>query len=405
MDSSEIPSAILGWDWGSTAIRVSLLVFQGGERIIQEVFNTESHPGHDERYQKGAFNSALYLDGKGDVYPGERMDDNRIATPSKELFSMNSTASNSFKAINKSLNRVKSSSSRELIYKGMEAIARAVLQQVQSHCQGGYLHGRMLSGVKIRRIGLSYPAFWRQEERTFYEHIIRRVMPEFPNIFTNDTDVDFHVESLASAHNLFWNQRLHNKVLQISDKPTLLVFLDFGGYTLNGCMFSIVQGTKEVFSYYRVGDTFCTSGGTQLWERAFADFAARYFEIQQGFKLPPRERTQLLQSFHLQIKKFDSDEINDMSLHVTDPENATRSRTVYLTAAQAGRCFWDGMKQPIDLAKEKIAEAATLSDRVRVVVSGGSGKSSIVQAHVHDACRKANIDAPYPFYEKAGDKE
>lgn len=114
---------------------------------------------------------------------------------------------------------------------------------------------------------------------------------------------------------------------------------------------------------------------------------------------------QLLQSFHLQIKKFNSDKINDMSLHVTDPENATRSRTVYLTEVQAGQCFWEGMKRPIELAKEKVAEAATLSDRVRVVVSGGSGKSSIVQAHVHDACRKANIDAPYFFYEKAGDKE
>ncbi|KXH27036.1 hypothetical protein CSIM01_12611 [Colletotrichum simmondsii] len=405
MESPEIPSAILGWDWGSTAIRVSLLVFQGSERIIQEVFNTESHPGHDERYQKGAFNSALYLDGKGDVYPGERMDDNRISTPSKELFSMNSTANNSFKAINKNLNGVKSSGSREFIFKGMEAIARGVLQQVQSHCNGGYLYGRMLSGVKIRRVGLSYPAFWRQEERTFYERIIRGVMPEFADVFTNDTDVDFHVENLASAHNLFWNQRLHNKILQISDKPTLLVFLDFGGYTLNGCMFTVIQGTKEVFSYYRVGDTFCTSGGTQLWERAFADFAARYFETQQGIYLPPRERTQLLQSFHLQIKKFNSNKINDMSLHVTDPENATRSRTVYLTETQAGQCFWDGMKRPIDLAKQKIAEAATLSDRVRVVVSGGSGKSSIVQAHVHDACRKAKIDAPYPFYEKAGDKD
>ncbi|KAK1460004.1 hypothetical protein CMEL01_03003 [Colletotrichum melonis] len=405
MESPEIHSAILGWDWGSTAIRVSLLTFQGRERILQDVFNTGSHPGHDERYQKGAFNSALYLDGKGDVYLGERMDDSRIPTSSKELFSSSSAAINSFKAINKNLNRGGIRSSQELIDEGMDAIARAVLQQVQSYCQGGYLHGRVLSEVKILRVGLSYPAFWGHEERTFYEDIIRRVMPDFPDIFTTDTDVDFHVESLASAHNLFWNQRLHNKILRISDKPALLVFLDFGGYTLNGCMFTVVQGKKQVFSYYRVGDTFCTRGGTQLWEQAFGRFAIEYLEKKLKSKLPPRERTQLLENFHLHIKKLRSDKIKEMSLHITDPQNARKSLTVYLSEEEAEGCFLDGMKRPIELAKEKIAEAATLSNRVRVVVSGGSGKSSVVQAHIWEACRKAKINDPFFFHEKAGDKD
>ncbi|KAK1712086.1 hypothetical protein BDP67DRAFT_490520 [Colletotrichum lupini] len=377
MESPEIHSAILGWDWGSTAIRVSLLTFQG------------SHPGHDERYQKGAFNSALYLDGKGDVYLGERMDDSRIPTPSKELFSSNSAAINSFKAINKNLNRGGIRSSQELIDEGMDAIARAVLQQVQSYCQGGYLHGRVLSKVKILRVGLSYPAFWGHEERTFYEDIIRRVMSDFPDIFTTDTDVDFHVESLASAHNLFWNQRLHNEILRISDKPALLVFLDFGGYTL------------PWLNLVRPG----TRGGTELWEQAFGKFAIEYLEKKLKSKLPPRERTQLLQNFHLHIKKLRSDKIKEMSLHVTDPQNARRSLTVYLSEEEAEGCFLDGMKRPIELAKEKIAEAATLSNRVRVVVSGGSGKSSIVQAYIWEACRKAKIDDPFFFHENAGDKD
>ncbi|KAF4775909.1 hypothetical protein HER10_EVM0001823 [Colletotrichum scovillei] len=333
------------------------------------------------------------------------MDDSRIPTPSKELFSSNSAAINSFKAINKNLNRGGSRSSQKLIREGMDAIARAVLQQVQSHCQGGDLHGRVLSEVKILRVGLSYPAFWGHEERTLYEDIIRRVMPEFPDIFTTDTEVDFHVESLASAHNLFWNQRLHNKILRISDKPALLVFLDFGGYTLNGCMFTVVQGKKQVFSYYRVGDTFCTSGGTQLWEQAFGKFAIEYCEKTLKSKLPPRQRTRLFQDFHLQIKKFSSDKIKEMSLHVTDPQNARKSLTVYLSEEESKGCFWDGLKRPIELAKKKIAEAATLSNRVRVVVSGGSGKSSMVQAHVWEACKKAEIDDPFFFHEKAGDKD
>ncbi|KAK1484796.1 hypothetical protein CCUS01_15448, partial [Colletotrichum cuscutae] len=304
MESPEIHSAILGWDWGSTAIRVSLLTFQGRERILQDIFNTGSHPGHDERYQKGAFNSALYLDGKGDVYLGERMDDSRIPAPSKELFSSNSAAINSFKAINKNLNRGESGAPKS-----------------------------------------SLTREWTPSPEMFFSKY--------------------------------------------------KVTVKEGICTVNGCMFTVVQGKKQVFSYYRVGDTFCKS------VLRLSLILGKEAEIQVTSKRADAASSKLSSAY--QEVTLGQDQGDVAACH-RSAECKEIADGVSFGRRSRGLLFgWD--KRPIELAKEKIAEAATLSNRVRVVVSGGSGKSSIVQAYIWEACRKAKIDDPFFFHEKAGDKD
>lgn len=226
----------MGWDWGSTAIRISLFVPEGDERGVHVVWNSGAIPGHDERYQKGAFNSTLYLDGRGKVYTGERADDDRIATPSKAFFVETPKTGNA--DIDNALQGKNSQHLWSLILKGKEKIARTVLKQVENYCSPGYPRDHAMAGrthgttLHVEKVGLSYPAIWTSKELKLYEDLIERLIPEFPSLFRTKPAIVLHVESLACAHNLFWSQFHVEKLLGSSEKPTLVVFLDFGGHTM-----------------------------------------------------------------------------------------------------------------------------------------------------------------------------
>ncbi|KAE9568371.1 hypothetical protein CGMCC3_g15438 [Colletotrichum fructicola] len=53
------------------------------------------------------------------------------------------------------------------------------------------------------------------------------------------------------------------------------------------------------------------------------------------------------------------------------------------------------MREPLERAAKEIARAASLKYDVRVVVYGGSGQNSIVQAKIKEACEKVGVKPPY----------
>ncbi|KAK1471614.1 hypothetical protein CTAM01_16505 [Colletotrichum tamarilloi] len=386
-------AAILGLDWGSSSIRAS--VISRDDKKAHPVWNRKSIPGHDERYQKGAFSSALYLDDVGKVYTGEVIDEDRDPVPSKHFFTKSPRTG--IDAIDVALNNLKADKLWNIVHDGMEAIVKAVFLEVEDHCSG---KNPEKQPYYIDEIGLSYPAHWKSEERSKYERLLRKVASKESAWIQKAFDVSFHAESLASAHCLFWHRELIDNIISPELDSALVVFLDFGGYTMNGCMFDVQKGNDSHLSYHRVGETFSTFGGTQLWEQKVSDFCRQEVEKDRNVVLPPGQRASLLKQFHLEIKSFRTSEIEPMSLSSTNPYNQREKYSVFLEKELAEKFFRAGLEEPIKLAEKKIAEAFSLSStRVRVVLSGGSGKNSVVQARLESACKSHDIPAPYCFYE------
>ncbi|KAK1484803.1 hypothetical protein CCUS01_15455 [Colletotrichum cuscutae] len=359
---------------------------------------SRSTPAHDEHYQKGAFNSAIYLDGIGKVYTGEALDAGRDPVPSKPFFSQ--SPETGIDMVDVSLKSLEAHSTWKLVHRGMEEIVETVFTQIERFCDGrNDLQGRLFY---IDEIGLSYPAHWRLEERTRYEKLLRKIMPEFSTSIKPEAPISFHVESLASAHMLFWSRPLIVDIIPPPHTSMLLVFLDFGGYTMNGCMFDVQKSDNDKLSYHRVGETFSAFGGTQRWEQQVSSFCRYYVSTFQKSELPPRQRANLLEQFHREIKKFETGEIEPMRLNSEDTRNNMKKYCVELGKPQAERCFWDALKQPILLAEKKIAEAASLSSQVKIVLSGGSGKNSVIQARLKLKCKSHKIPEPYCLYENLG---
>ncbi|KAF6806291.1 hypothetical protein CSOJ01_08950 [Colletotrichum sojae] len=403
-DSQPQP-AVLGIDWGSTAIRASLF-FRESEKLVT-VWNENTIPAHDERYQEGAYNSTLFLDDNGEPYLGEDvLGENRKEVSSKMYFTRTRQTSNPLidEAVRHRRANGGDAEVRELerrIRHGMQSILRTVFRDIQELSRYGE-HGPFC----IDAIALSYPEHWTSEERGTYEDLLNAVMPEFRVLADVGDDIFFHEESLAMAHNAFRNSKHIQTVLEDTSlqKPTLMLFLDFGGHAMNGCMFSVVRRGVDDLSYALVGKSFSAHGGTQVWEHMVAKYAEEYSNEILHLQLTPKQRAEVLQDFHVMIKKMKV--WKTLYMHAPNTNGVQEDIEISINPKRIEQCFWSALKGPVDLACEQIKLAATLDRDVRVVLSGGSGKFFAVQERLHQACAQEGLRFDLiPFYRTAGDRE
>ncbi|KAH0434869.1 hypothetical protein CcaCcLH18_05077 [Colletotrichum camelliae] len=224
--------AILAMDWGSTAVRVSLFLLQLGALVIQEIWNQHPNPWTDERYQEGGFCPNVYLNDDGEVYLGERIDHDRVATPSKPFFAEEPVTNNEF--VKAALTGPRANAMWERINTGLKKIIEAVFRQVVVYCNSpnSKKHGGLFY---IEEIALAYPTYWTDVERKKYERLVREVLSTFEDECLRQVrpQIVFHEECLAAANNLFSTITPSDEVMgPITDKPPLLVTIDFGGHTL-----------------------------------------------------------------------------------------------------------------------------------------------------------------------------
>ncbi|KAF4921841.1 hypothetical protein CGCVW01_v005663 [Colletotrichum viniferum] len=327
--------AIYSQDWGSTAIRGSILPRHPGA-LLREVWNQHPYPWVDERYQEGAFCSNLYLNDDGiGVYLGEVIDHDRVATPSKPFFAIEPVTSNEF--VKAALKGPEAKQMWARIDTGLKNILETVFRQVVLDCndteQGGPFY--------IDEIALAYPLYWTEVERSKYEKLVREVLSTFDD---------------------------------------------------NECKHIVARRDLDDLSYSVVGSPLVARGGTQVWEQEIAAFAVQTLERKRNAALPPSALKGILRHFHQEIKDLRADEIGDMQLSYKDEYGG---HILVVPAEKAKLCFWKAMREPLQLATTEIFEAASLSDDVRVVVYGGSGQNSVVQSRIKAACENAGVKPPY----------
>ncbi|KAH0434868.1 hypothetical protein CcaCcLH18_05076 [Colletotrichum camelliae] len=86
------------------------------------------------------------------------------------------------------------------------------------------------------------------------------------------------------------------------------------------------------------------------------------------------------------------EEIGELCLFYEDGDEG---HILTVPAEKARQCFWKAMRKPLERAAREISRAASLRYDVRVVVYGGSGQNSIVQAKIKAACEKAGVNPPF----------
>ncbi|KAJ0331290.1 hypothetical protein COL5a_002829 [Colletotrichum fioriniae] len=158
-------AAILGIDWGSTAIRATICIRK--TRELHPIWNRGAVPGHDIRYQTGAFNSTLYVDDRGGiVYTGEVYNGSCTPIPSKWFLCEDRETGNPL--LDGLLAKFRGMETK--IRRALKAIVRTVFQEVTDFCTDRALH--------IDEVGLSHPAHWTAQELSSYENLIASAMME-----------------------------------------------------------------------------------------------------------------------------------------------------------------------------------------------------------------------------------
>lgn len=216
---------MLGIDWGSDAVHASILTQDSP--TPRSVRGTAA--GHD-LYAKGSFDSALYFYGPEKVHTRETRHPDHEVVPSKAFFSRRPRTRN--RTVDAWLGGMEAEATWALVRLPMEAIAKAALVSAQRFCDGFNDIGS--SRYHIVRIGLSHPAHWGHQQRTRYEELIRKVVPEALPSATPDVRISFHVESLALAHRVLMYPRSADGFAPSPSASVLVVLLEFGAFTMAG---------------------------------------------------------------------------------------------------------------------------------------------------------------------------
>lgn len=151
-------------------------------------------------------------------------------------------------------------------------------------------------------------------------------------------------------------------------------------------------------------------GGTAQWEAAVsAHCTDNIFAEDDDEDAAAEIRNNMMQEFKRQIMVMGGEPFEKMNLWARAPKGYPSGEQFSITieADEATRFFQDALRQPLNMAKEKITELKKLSKTpllsdIRVVVSGGSAKNLKVQNDLEAFCRKEKVPPPQYVYETSG---
>ncbi|KAI8316435.1 hypothetical protein K4K61_007341 [Colletotrichum sp. SAR11_59] len=141
---------------------------------------------------------------------------------------------------------------RQRLRRGLVELFSAVRDMAREQCES--------EGLRITSIGLSVPSQWTIEFEDVYRDIIAEV---FDELTRPEEQICFHTETEALAHFLLRNHikqllgvHTFRELKRNSSAHKPLLFLDFGGHNMNGCMFNAVCAGEETASFYSMSDPF-----------------------------------------------------------------------------------------------------------------------------------------------------
>ncbi|KAK2016935.1 hypothetical protein LZ32DRAFT_655162 [Colletotrichum eremochloae] len=397
--------ACLGVDSGSTAVRVALAAENAKESEI--VPNPKTlNSTNTSKCESGAFGAHISLSEGTKVYTGEDIP-NATQVPAKLILSKGRGIDENnplLAEFRRDKGPQGNARFERRCQKRLEANVAAWINVVKERCE------KSDDPLNIKRIGLTIPAHWTIEEEEAYRTLIEKAFPKSRSRKTwLQYSISFMTEIEGFAHFFFHDPHRCKKYL--GDEPdNFVLFLDFGGHSMNGCLYYSRQ-IRGKLAFYRVRDPFGAVGGSALWEAAVGDFCYKHAISKEGSKATDNSKVQseFQKMFREEMRDQDYNPYDGIELRIKPPGKNTNFGDTWITigAGQSRQFFFDAMHNPLKLAEKEIKALAPYEGLyenvgVKILVSGGTANSEAVQRELKGYCKAAGVSEPIFAHKKLG---
>lgn len=195
----------------------------------------------------GEFPSALYVfdPPPAEVYLVDREDPNRLSVSAKYVFYALANASDilmeQYPPVHHLMERKHDAGFRAHLRRAMVTLLSVLRDRALAVCRSKEL--------RIARVGLTIPVQWTLEFEEVYRDLVSEVFDVDPAV------VHFYTETEALARYLY---KHHTSQMDPDDQYSSILFFDFGGHNMNGCLFGVARDLEnpEGNGFLRVGKAF-----------------------------------------------------------------------------------------------------------------------------------------------------
>jgi hypothetical protein len=336
------------------------------------------------RFEKGDFSSYGYPfeDNEERVYLGDKPNPHRLAISLKYAFYYLANAPpellREYSLVHPLVKRKGDPVFRRRLEQGLLELFSTIKRRVLEVCN--------VENLRVETIALSIPSQWTLDFEDTYRRLIAKSFDFTPE------NIYFHTETEALAHFLF---KKHFHQLGCSGKHDMILFLDFGGHNMNGCIFNVVYGRQKKPAFYRVGDAFGVGGGSEHWEYKIGEMCATNLQQRDSYTILPEHKQKILDEFNR--AKLNLGPGNNFPFSLVWLEEDGTPTKVVLPADKVNRCFEEALNPVLDVAREHILNLSSLSEKGvhgKVVISGRTCRNNHLQAALRQYCLEASLGEP-----------
>ncbi|KAH6839516.1 hypothetical protein B0I37DRAFT_386622 [Chaetomium sp. MPI-CAGE-AT-0009] len=378
-----LQDACLGIDIGSHRSRVCLRIIGTTQEIVVEnkMYRDLTGP-----YTPCDFPSALYIfdDVSQDVYFLEDEDLGRQWVSAKYAFYPLANASDTlleqYPSVHQLTNRKDDPSFRAQLRRGLIALLSGLRDAASAVCRK--------MGLRIVRIGLTIPVQWGLEFEDVYRDLVKEVFQ------MHDPDqIHFFTETEALSRYLY---KHHAHELDPNDRHDAILFLDFGGHNMNGCLFGVARDEyrPDGNGFFRVGSPFGAGGGSEQWEYHIVEWLSSRYSQDTNIPVPAYELEDFLTRFRGQKnKRAASRRPIITSFPLPDGSGSWRAT---MSVEEIEDAWKRGLSGPLRTAKREISRLVEkmkvgVVSRPLVVVSGGTARNPGVKSHIISLCQAKGV--------------
>ncbi|RYP74988.1 hypothetical protein DL771_002636 [Monosporascus sp. 5C6A] len=346
------------------------------------------------RLTVGDFSVAAYPFGKsGKVYLGDDSDPERESVSLKYAFYILANGSDElleqYRLLDKFCSRKHDPVLRKRLQEGLTQLFSRFFGRVKDVCK--------TRRVLITKIALSIPSQWTLEFEDVYRDVITRAARV---VTTSAIEIFFVTETQALAH--FICSKYLDILVRHPDRTwsEVFLFLDFGGHSMNSCIYHVGYDANNQPSFYLMGDVVGAGGGSELWEYNVLQKAVEFIEGQQGRPgaMSNKHKQRLRDDFDCEKGHQAFGESKGFQFEAAGLDG--KQLVINLGSDTVTSCFNEALKRPLEKVEEQLQQLASMGEKKpQVVITGGTARHRGLRARLIELCEEKYHTHP-PIWEE-----
>ncbi|KAK3502298.1 hypothetical protein B0T13DRAFT_534005 [Neurospora crassa] len=264
-------------------------------------------------------------------------------------------------------------------------------------------------GWVINKLTVSIPSQWNLEFEAVYRDLLRRAFDWSLALAREQIKFYFEIEGLAGSLLVDHRGQL---VRNGRHGDQLCLMLDFGGHSMNGCLYWVTSESGKVANFFAAGSPFGTGGGGEHFIDRLVNTCVRKVaeESNDTLNVTAAGKAQAKALFkRYRAHMGPGGRTRAVNLVVnTGPETFVNC---HLSEEDILQAWEDAFGRTIQMAKTNI-EALVERDEVRhfnttalVVLAGGSLKNNPLAQRIMKVVKEASLDDAQLVFHKGGDSQ